>query len=93
MITFLISLYLMTASRTVWITWDAPTTYTDGTPITEPITYKVCNLVVEEWQCLDRGNVLRVPTFGIIGTTVKWKVSAIVGAVESEFTPELSVTY
>lgn len=69
------------APSTTTINWQAPTQYTDGSPITSALTYRVETQSGAQWVALAMVATL---TYTAPGTTGCWRVIAIEGATQSD---------
>jgi hypothetical protein len=77
----------------VLLTWIAPTTNTDGTPITAVLSYNVYQYNAGLWAKL---GTAAVPTYTVtpvtVGTVYSFRVTAVALGVESAPSAQVSVT-
>ncbi|MDH4053676.1 MAG: hypothetical protein OEU93_19075 [Rubrivivax sp.] len=97
---FLLALFSMTAfaQNTATLGWTAPTTYTDGTPITEALTYQVYQGVGAGSTKAKVGTPLagttRTISTGLLGGRVYcWQVSTVAASGESALSNEACKTF
>jgi hypothetical protein len=85
------------AAPSAVLTWTAPTTFTDGTPITGTITYNVYQgTAANALTKVATGVTTLTDTIstGLVdGATYYWSVTAVVNGVESAQTAPVSKTF
>jgi len=85
------------AANTATLTWVAPTTYVDGTPVTAVLTYNIYQGVQGAAKTKSptpvSGLTTTISTGLLSKTTYCWQVSASDGAVEGALSNEACKTF
>jgi hypothetical protein len=81
-------------SASVTLTWVAPTTYTDGTPLgTQALSYNVYEYVAAQWTKIGTSATLTYTAAALTaGAIYNFRVTAVAAGIESVASNQVSVT-